>query len=339
MDFLIDFIYVGDGDAIIIWAREPNVADYVFFLDGGNAGCGQGVVDHYKKWIEPNLQQQRTIGFINSHPHEDHIDGLLEIVEKIGETMSFAIYNDPVECITKEHKDRLYRDYMKGVDPDITHLYKEFEQVEKLNGFCRKYNLKRYNAYSNINFWNGQFQILMPSEDFYVNHVQYFADEELLKAKDFSVKAGPIDISQDDIKPCEIVDESDDTTPENLTSTVIQLTDSKGKKYILTADAGVASFDYMESYFDPTNVEMVQLPHHGSRRNVSARWIKKFQPASFMVSAEGNNKHPRRAVVNCIKRNLPNCKVYSTHLNRAGLRYTTNKNVFPTTGWEPANPI
>jgi beta-lactamase superfamily II metal-dependent hydrolase len=339
MDFVIDFVYVGDGDAIIIWAREPNKSDFVFFLDGGDAGNGQKVVDHYRKWIEPNLQSQRAIGFINSHPHEDHIDGLLEIVDKLGSTMSFAIYNDPVECITAEHKDRLYRAYMKGEDPDITHLYQEFEQIEKLNGFCKKYNLKRYNAYNNINFWNGQFRILMPSEDFYVNEVQYFADEELLKAKDFSVKPEPVDISQDDSKPCEIVDESDDTTPENLTSTVIQLTDSKGKKYILTADAGVASFDYMESYFDATNIAMVQLPHHGSRRNVSARWINKFNPGLFMVSAEGNNKHPRRAVINCIKRHHPNCNVYSSHVNQGGMCYMTNKDIFPSRGWGQANSI
>ena len=46
MEYNIDFLYVGDGDAIIIWARNPQVQDFVFFLDGGNAGNGQKIVDH-----------------------------------------------------------------------------------------------------------------------------------------------------------------------------------------------------------------------------------------------------------------------------------------------------
>lgn len=55
MDWVIDFIYVSDGDAIIIWGRNPNDADYVFFLDGGNTGDSTKVLEHYNTWIKPNL--------------------------------------------------------------------------------------------------------------------------------------------------------------------------------------------------------------------------------------------------------------------------------------------
>lgn len=139
--------------------------------------------------------------------------------------------------------------------------------------------------------------------------------------------------------PCQIVDEVNDASPENLTNTVIQLTGS-GKKYILTADAGVDSFDYMEGEsFDNNNIEMLQLPHHGSRRNINSSWIEKFKPNAFFVSAEGNAKHPRRAVINCIKRNLPGSKVYSTHTHEVCLSFTTADGIFPSRGWVTAVPF
>lgn len=341
MDFVIDFLYVGDGDAIIIWARNPNDADYVFFLDGGNAGNGDKVVAHYKEWIKPHLQERRAIGFINSHPHADHINGLIEIIETLGDELSFAIYNDPVECITEEHKNRIYKSYVKNEDPDITHLYETFEQVEKLNNLCSKFNLKRYNAYrENVNFFNGVFRLLSPSKDFYVNMVQYFTDVDFLKTVDYTKKFTAVNEVEEDTKPCAIVDEKNDASPENLTSTVIQLTDSSGVKYILTGDAGVDAFDYMDGEgFDNTNIRFVQLPHHGSRRNISTKWISKFNPSYFLASAEGNSKHPRRAVINCIKRNLPNCKVYSTHTSKNTLSCTTNRAVFPNRNWGSATPL
>ena len=142
------------------------------------------------------------------------------------------------------------------------------------------------------------------------------------------------------LKPCVIVDEIDDTTPENLSSTVIELVDSKNRRYLLTSDAGIESFDDMVSNgFNYDNLHIVQLPHHGSRRNISTNWIAQFNPKIYVVSAEGNKKHPRRAVINCIKRNLPGCKIYSTHKSRNTISYTTNQRVFPVRNWSKAEPL
>jgi hypothetical protein len=55
----------------------------------------------------------------------------------------------------------------------------------------------------------------------------------------------------------------------------------------------------------------MQIPHHGSRRNVTKNLIDLFAPSTAFVSAEGSKKHPRRAVVNAFKD--AGAKVYSTH--------------------------
>ncbi|MBK7691373.1 MAG: hypothetical protein IPK62_02970 [Bacteroidetes bacterium] len=341
MEYNIDFLYVGDGDAIIIWARNPQVQDFVFFLDGGNAGNGQKIVDHYNTLIRPHLYDKRLIGFINSHPHADHINGLVEVIEILKSEINFGIYNDPVECITQEHKDRIHQSYIENEDPDITHLYETFEKIEILNELCVNYGIKRYNAYSDdINFFGGSFKILSPSKDFYVNLVQYFSDVDFLKTVDYSRKTLPYITEEENLQPCAIVDAANDASPENLTGTVIQLIDSENRKYILTSDAGIDAFEYMETDgFDPENIVLVQLPHHGSRRNINTKWLSKFNPTYYIASAAGNAKHPRRAVINCIKRNLPNCGTYSTHTNKGAIAYTTNNAVFPKRYWGPATPL
>lgn len=339
MEYVIDFIYVGDGDAITVWARNPNVADFVFFIDGGNAGNGQKIVNHYRTNIEPHLLPQRSIGFINSHPHNDHINGLLELVELLGNEMNFAIYNDPVEFISVELREQIKKSYLANDDKDITHLYESFEKVYKLNQLCEKHNLKRVHAFRETHILNGEIKLLSPSKSYYQEKVQQFTNIDFLKEKDFSTK--PATVFDDEIStPCTIVDEINDASPENLTSTVLQLTDSSGKKYILTADAGVESFDDMDKNgFDNENIMLAQLPHHGSRRNVSSTWLQRFNPKMYIASAAGNVKHPRRAVINCIKRNLPNTSTYSTHTSKGTLSYTTNKAVFPVRGWGSATPL
>ncbi|MFW2477399.1 MAG: hypothetical protein ACN4EP_10810 [Sediminibacterium sp.] len=341
MEFSIDFIDVGDGDAIIVWGRDIGVRDRLFFIDGGDTGNGEKVVDHYNTFIKPYLYQNKSLTFVNTHPHTDHINGLVEIVESIGAEFSFAIYNDPVECISSELQAFIYKKYIQKDDPDITHLYETFHQVEKLNSLCKLYNIKRYNGYSRENsFLDGAFRILGPSLEYYVSLVQEFTDVDFLKAHDFT-KGAPKAVFEvvENIKPCDTVDATNDQSPENLSSIVIQLTATDGKKCLLTADAGVGTFDYIElDGFDLSGNTLVQLPHHGSRRNVSAEWLKDFGATYFVASAVGDSHHPRRAVINCVKRNLPEAKVYSTH-QTGTLNYATNRSVFPNRGWSSLEPL
>ena len=339
MDFVIDFIYVGDGDGIIIWGRNPNEQDFVFFLDGGNAEFGSKIVEHYKKWIKPHLYSKRTIAFINSHPHADHINGLIEIVKEIGNDMTWGIYNDPVKFISDELRHNIKQSALKQEDADIEHLYKSFQKVQELNELCEQFGIERREALSDSFNYN-ELKILSPSREFYTNKVQLFTNIDFLKVVNYQKIFSRINESNELLKPCEVVDEKNDASPENLSATVIQLTDSKGKKYILTSDAGVESFDDMErNGFNCENLTIVQLPHHCSRRNISTEWIAKFSPSMYFISAEGNEKHPRKAVVSCIKKNVPNCSIYSTHKNKGTISYTTNREVFPNRNWGTAESL
>lgn len=339
MDFVIDFIYVGDGDAIVIWGRYPNEHDFVFFLDGGNVGFGSEVIQHYKKWIKPHLYSKRTISFINSHPHADHINGLIEIVKELGEEINYGIYNDPVKFISEELRENIKNSALRKEDADIEHLYRSFQKIQELNELCEKHIIERKEALSDsFNF--KQIKIVSPSRKFYTSKVQLFTNIDFLKAVDYRKTFSQVYESFESLKPCDVVDEKNDASPENLSATVIELRDSQDRRYILTSDSGVESFDEMEKNgFTCENLEFVQLPHHGSRRNISTNWIAKFSPRMYLISAEGNNKHPRKAVISCIKKNLKNCFIYSTHKNKSTMSYTTNKAIFPSRNWGSADPL
>jgi len=339
MDFIIDFLYVGDGDAIVIWGRNPNESDFVFFLDGGNQENGKKVVEHYRKWIEPHLYEKRKLAFINSHPHADHINGLIEIVKELGDEIDYGIYNDPVKFISDELRHNIKMSAKRKEDDDIEHLYKSFKKVQELNELCEHHNIQKYEALSDVINYK-QIKIVSPSRKYYNDKVQIFTNIDFLKKYDFTKSYSEVDEESELQKPCIIVDEKNDASPENLSSTVIELIDSKNRRYLLTSDAGVESFNDMESNgFTTENLTFVQLPHHGSRRNISSTWLGKFAPKMFIVSAEGNKKHPRKAVLSCIKKNLEDTKIYSTHKNKSTLSYTTNKEIFPKRNWRSASPL
>jgi len=314
MDFVIDFLNVGSADAITVWIKD-NGKDCVLFIDGGKTDDGKVVINHYNSFIAPHVKNPLLIA-INSHPHADHINGLVEVVEHFKSEIRFAIYNDPIKYISPSRKAEIEKYYKENKDPDINHLYDLFDKVEQLNTMCVKYGISKLNASSNLNNNYGNlFKIFSPSEEYYKEKVNFFTDVNVLLKEDYTKKPdGDVNEIFEGLIPCKVVDEKNDVSPENLTSTVIQLTDSNNHNYLLTADAGVDSFESAEKNgFKFENYLLVQLPHHGSRRNVNTNWLSKFNPNFYVASADGSKKHPRKAVISCIKKNLQTCKVYSTH--------------------------
>lgn len=70
-DLAVHFIDVGQGDSILIIAPAKTV-----LIDGGTRGAGAGVVQYLK-----DKGVRRLDLVIATHPHEDHIGGLLAVLE------------------------------------------------------------------------------------------------------------------------------------------------------------------------------------------------------------------------------------------------------------------
>ena len=80
---------------------------------------------------------------------------------------------------------------------------------------------------------------------------------------------------------------------------------------LFTADAGVEALAAARQAYKLALLSWMQIPHHGSRRNVNEDLINYFKPKTAFVSADGTKKHPRRAVVNAFK--AVGTQVFSTH--------------------------
>ncbi len=73
----------------------------------------------------------------------------------------------------------------------------------------------------------------------------------------------------------------------------------------------------------------MQIPHHGSRRNIATKLIEHFRPTTAFVSADGSDKHPNAAVVHTFKN--VGTEVFSTH-------YPVDNDLWIGVGNIPARP-
>lgn len=94
----VHFIDVGQGDSILIQAPSA-----VILIDGGPRAAGQKVVDYLKQAGISSIDL-----VISTHPHEDHIGGLISVLE------SFPIKEviDPAVA----HTTKTFEDYLTLID-------------------------------------------------------------------------------------------------------------------------------------------------------------------------------------------------------------------------------
>lgn len=100
--------------------------------------------------------------------------------------------------------------------------------------------------------------------------------------------------------------------PINNSSTILGTKFGDGV-YLFTADAGVQALTKASETYTLENCFWMQIPHHGSWRNINKRLIDLFAPARVMVSAAGNEKHPRQAVIRAFK--ARGTRVFGTHVS------------------------
>lgn len=81
----------------------------------------------------------------------------------------------------------------------------------------------------------------------------------------------------------------------------------------------------------------MQIPHHGSRRNITADLIEHFRPTTAFVSADGSKKHPNPAVVSAFKE--VGTQVYGTHYPDPGSLWQRTGRAPSRPEYEPAIPL
>ncbi|MDF2786553.1 MAG: competence protein ComEC [Pantoea eucrina] len=319
-DYDLDFLSVGDkssGDAILVRTNDGLNGSKVTLIDGGYAGTAENIKAFLIKWYETNVIDH----MVNTHGDHDHIAGLIRIIEE-GEIVVKRLWAIFPWHYSQEMIDGGYflnRNSAAWLSSELKRLYPKLKELEDL-AIKNRIPISTPFAGQKI----GEFEVLSPDKTFYLDNVasstrtapedpSRLSGLELFK-KVFE-KAADISTSLKDWGYEKF--SSEPTSPENNNS-VVQFATLGSKRILLTADAGVEALGLALSRLPYTGTpiaDIFQVPHHGSRRNLSSELLdavigKKFETkkeAEFaevitaVISAgEKDSNHPRKAVVRAL---------------------------------------
>ena len=319
MGYEVDVIGVGkeskSGDAIALrWGnlRGDRNEQKVAIIDGGFQDSGQEVVDHVKRFYGTTLVD----AVVSTHPDQDHVNGLHVILDElsVGELWIHKPW---------EHNDGLAEKFLDGRVTDESigrRLQESLNSASDLVAKAERKNIHIVEPFSGVSLHNQQeFRVLGPSQQFYKSLIPDFDGMPKAKASfgNLLVETG-VSISRVMKRfvstwGTDVLDDEDTTSAKNNSSAVTLLT-VDGRYLLFTGDAGITALGYAADELDAirngVELRFIQIPHHGSRRNVGptilnrlvGRSVREGETRSISAIAstakKGEPKHPRKAVMN-----------------------------------------
>lgn len=306
--FEIDFIQVGDGersgDAIAIRYLHPYVGPGVVIVDGGDKAAGTTLANHVVTHFNTNIVDH----VINTHPDSDHSSGLTEILERL-QVKNLWMHRPWLYASAISNRFRDGRITDASLEERIREALNAAHDVEQA-ALVRGVPIHEPYQGSVI----GPFIVLSPERTWYLTQlVPNFDKTPESKAPARGLLAPVIKAAQEaaswiaETLAIETLDETGETSAENESSVVLY-GDFGGERLLLTGDAGRSALTHAANYArgigaSLQNLNCVQVPHHGSRRNVSPSVLNQITAQIALISvAPKSTTHPRRKVTNAFKR-------------------------------------
>jgi beta-lactamase superfamily II metal-dependent hydrolase len=320
MGYEIDFLPVGDGeksgDAITLrWGNlsGPRNEQIVVVIDGGFSNSGETVVNHIRSYYQTDLVDL----VVSTHPDTDHTAGLQTVLEqlKVGTLWMHLPWNH-----TREIAD-MFRDG-RVTDMSIRESIREsLEAACALEKLARSKGIPVVEPFVGLADKTGRVIVVGPTEDYYVGLLPNFRGTPEPKQASLAEKAlfgikEAIRILAERFD-WETLDDSGETSAENNSSTIL-LVNPGDTYWLLTGDAGIPALTEAvncldAAAFDFSKVNFIQVPHHGSQRNIGPTLLnkligpklqqeQKIKTAFVSCSKEGAPKHPAKKVTNAFRR-------------------------------------
>ncbi len=353
MGYEVDFLAVGDGeksgDAIAL--RFGNLygrrnEQMVVVIDGGYRESGEKLVEH----IWHYYQTDRVDLAVSTHPDGDHACGLQVVLEYL-----------EVDCLwmhqpwnhTKDiawlFKDGRVTDYSVSKS-----LRESLEAAYRLEKLAKSKGIPIIEPFYGLKDASGYLRVLGPTQEFYENQLPYFRGTPEPR-EDTSLFAELVAGTGKFVKMIleswnyETLDNDGETSAENDSSTILLLTIGN-QSLLFTADAGIPALTEVVNRldwegFDFSRLEFVQIPHHGSRRNVGPLLLNRLlgsptsrrgllSKTSFVSTAKkGAPKHPSKKVTNAFQR-----RGFEVHATQ-GTNTSYSYNAPPRNGWTASMPL
>jgi beta-lactamase superfamily II metal-dependent hydrolase len=334
----IDFIPVGDGersgDAIAL--RYGTSGSYtIHVIDGGDQDAGDLLIEHIKQYYgNPSLIDH----VILTHADDDHSSGLRKVIEEfdIGTIWMNRSWLYAAEVING------FKDPRWTVPGLEKRLREDFPILTEIEDLASQKEIPIREAFQGARV--GEFTILSPSCSRYLELIPQFSrTPEAAEATNIAGRAiegikAAVERAVEWISETwgkETLEENPETSPANESS-IVQFGQFVGERVLLTGDAGVVSLDEAADFANELGTVLpgfrfIQVPHHGSRHNVSPSVLDRLlgEPlpeegkdrgiAAFASVSMNDNSKPRKKVVNAFMRR--GAKVYVT---RGKIRHQYN---------------
>lgn len=304
MGYEIDYIPVGNGessgDAILL--RFGNLtsnpeAQNVILIDGGYKPTGIEIIKHINQYYHTN----HIDIVISTHPDRDHASGLSEVLENCD--VGILLMHRPW---AHEQAISLHKAFGRITSNNYgSHLEKSLTHAKTLEEIAIRKGIAIIEPFSGTNFIpliSGKAKILGPSIEYYEALLPQFFSQPLTKSVDeikYEEDAPDKDLLNDD--------NSDTTSVLNLTSTIMYF-EIDGSKFLFTGDAGKGSLLQAIKHAQTNNLtlndlNLLDVPHHGSKRNLNSNILKYIKAKFAFISAPGTIKHPAKKVTNALIKN------------------------------------
>jgi beta-lactamase superfamily II metal-dependent hydrolase len=316
MGFEVDFMPVGDeskgGDAIALRYGNlfgPRKEQTVVVIDGGYRAAGDMLVEH----IEQYYDTDRVDLVISTHPDQDHISGLNVVLEemRVGELWMHRPWrHTAMMALAKAASFDV-----SSIGPSLKRSLAGAADLEEV---ANRRNVMIVEPFTGRQY--GALQVLGPTEAYYTQLLLEMPESQSLTASVLEQleKASRryLEATVPEDTYTETIDDDAETTARNNSSVITRL-DSDGQSLLFTGDAGIPALEAAAGVletdgFQPGDFALMQVPHHGSRRNVGPSVLNRLlgpkgrtDVGVACVSApvkNPDNKHPAKKVTNAFRR-------------------------------------
>jgi len=330
MNCEIEFLPVGDGckpgDAIVVRYGEAN-AWKLMVIDGGNLDSGKALVSHVKNHFGYNAV---VTDALVTHPDGDHASGMREVLD--GLPVRNLWMHMPWQFAAAAHP---YFANKNWTDQGLAQeLRKEYDILGDLVATAVKRNIPIQQPFAGMTV--GPFTIVSPYQNLYHYFIPQFdctpeADRAALEGAGFWIGKPPGALASFLEKAAaklqkwvpeswenERLKDGGVTSATNETSVVLYGDFGPGRRVLLTGDAGIWGLTMANCYADKFSLAMqdfmfVQVPHHGSRRNVGPSILNTIlgpikpngtatHSCAFVSAPKDDDTHPRKMVLNAFIR-------------------------------------
>lgn len=326
----VEFLAVGDksqaGDCIVV--RYGEIDNYkIMIVDGGTAETGENLVAHLKKYFGDGVSIEDVV---LTHSDADHASGLRELLKQVPVKKLWL----HIPWTLSEEAISLFKDKRWTPDGLSESIKREYPIIDELLQIAISVGCEIYYPFQGSQI--GPFTILSPKKETYLYLLPQFEktpdpDQALIEAssmwigkestnifeKLFSAATEKLQGWIEESWENERLKDGGVTSASNESSVVMFADIDEQGRFLLTGDAGVNALTWSANYarlrgFTLKSFNFIQIPHHGSRRNVGPSILNEIvgpiqlrgteTSVAFVSAPASDEKHPRKIVLNAFMR-------------------------------------